>query len=107
MNRCIRWVSAFAAIAACGMLGACSQEPPQAAHTVDWYLAHKSDRAGAVERCANDPGTLGKTPDCVNAFAAAQRADLGSLRNLPPLGLTSAPMKPRAAPGVRGRESSR
>lgn len=97
MNRCIHWVSVLAAIAAYGVLGACSQQAPHA-YTVDWYLAHTSDRTAAVEQCANDPGTLGKTPDCVNAFAAAQRADLGSLKNLPPLGLTSAPTKPRRTP---------
>jgi hypothetical protein len=86
-------------IAACGALGACSREPSPAAHTVAWYLAHRAERAATVGRCTNDPGTYGKTPDCVNALAAAERADLGSLRTLPPMGLLSGKTSPS-----RGRE---
>lgn len=86
-------------IAGCAVLAACSRAPVTAAHTVDWYLSHTPDRASIVERCGNDPGTLGKTPDCVNAFAAAQRADIGSLRKLPPMGLMDGGEKPQAAPG--------
>jgi hypothetical protein len=37
--------------------------------------------------CANDPGTVGATPDCVNAREAERRASIGSLRTLPPLKL--------------------
>lgn len=86
-------------IAGCGVLAACSRAPVTAAHTVEWYVSHIADRASMVERCGNDPGTLGKTPDCVNAFAAAQRADIGSLRKLPPMGLMDGGEKPHAAPG--------
>ena len=71
----------------CGLLASCSLKSNTAAHTVDWYLVHAADRQATLQRCANDPGTLANTPDCVNATAAAQRADIGSLRNLPPLGL--------------------
>ena len=80
------------------LLVACSRGPAQATHTVEWYLAHNVDRAAMVERCANNPGTLEETPDCVNAFAAAQRADIGSLRKLPPLGLMNRAGKPPPAP---------
>ena len=77
-------------------LTACSRGPTAAQHTVNWYLSHTADRASMVERCANDPGTLGKTPDCINAFAAAQRADIGSLKNLPLMGLPQGTAKAHA-----------
>ncbi len=89
-------------IGACGVLAACSREPPRASHTVAWYLGHRAERTATVGRCSNDPGTLGKTPDCVNALAAAARADIGSLRDLPPIGLMSGKAK---APPSRPRET--
>jgi hypothetical protein len=39
------------------------------------------------KKCANDPGTLQNTPDCINARAAERLESLGSLRNSGPLGL--------------------
>lgn len=89
--------SVLTILVVCGMLGGCSREGTPAAHTVHWYLAHPADRATTVERCANDPGTLEDTPDCINAVAATQQADIGSLRSLPPLGLASRPANQRAA----------
>lgn len=48
-----------------------------------------------VGRCENDPGTLGKTPACVNAMAAAAQVGIGSLRDLPPMGLVEGEGKRR------------
>jgi hypothetical protein len=42
-----------------------------------------------LDVCANDLGALAETPDCVNARVAARRAGIGSLRELPPIGLSS------------------
>lgn len=42
--------------------------------TVSYYLEHPQERKAVVAKCMNDPGRLGKTPDCVNAKAAASRA---------------------------------
>jgi len=100
MSLRVSCVVAASFVLTCALLGSCSHEASPAAHSVDWYLAHVADRETAVQRCANDPGTLKDTPDCVNATAAAQRADIGSLRNLPPLGLTPRQEKKRDA-GMR------
>ena len=85
MNHPVRSRIALAVLLACAALASCSRE--SAAHTVAWYLAHAADRRAMVGRCENDPGTLGKTPECVNAMAAAAQAGIGSLRDLPPMGL--------------------
>jgi hypothetical protein len=68
-------------------LSACAQAPDHARHTVEDYRADRTLRDTTLKACANDPGTLGKTPDCVNAQSAAALEGAGSLRKLPPLKL--------------------
>ena len=65
----------------------CAPAPDRAAHTVEEYGRDASLRASEMRRCVNDPGTLGTSPDCINAREAERRAGVGSLRNLPPLKL--------------------
>lgn len=69
----------------------CAPAPNQAHYTVAEYLKDPQLRSAALARCANDPGTLKHSPDCVNARQAAQVAGIGSLRDLPPLKL---PLRP-------------
>jgi hypothetical protein len=69
------------------VLGGCAREPSSAAHTVADYRANGGLRKEAFARCANDPGTLGQTPDCVNVREAQRLEDLGSIRNTPPIKL--------------------
>ena len=38
--------------------------------TVDWWKAHSTERATHIQECRNNPGELGKTPNCVNAEKA-------------------------------------
>lgn len=66
---------------------ACAPAPDRAAHTVEEYGKDASLRESEMRRCANDPGTLGTSPDCINAREAERRAGVGSLRTLPPLRL--------------------
>jgi hypothetical protein len=66
---------------------ACTRQPDVARHTVEEYRADKTLRQGVFRKCANDPGTLGKTPDCINASEAERLESLGSLRNSGPIGL--------------------
>jgi hypothetical protein len=74
-------------------LVACSRQPEAARHTVEEYRADKSRRQDTFKRCANDPGTLGKSPDCINAREAERLESIGSLRDSGPLGLDA--KKPR------------
>ena len=67
---------------------ACVPSPKAPHQTVDYYRTHPAERMEMLAVCANDPGALGETPDCVNARVAARRADIGSLRDLPPMGLS-------------------
>lgn len=72
---------------------ACAPAPKQAQHAVDYYRSHPALRREVLERCTNDPGDEGRTPDCINARTAESMEGIGSLKNLPPMGLFK---KPRA-----------
>ena len=66
---------------------ACAPAPDQARHSVDDYATDPALRHETLTRCTADPGTLGKTADCVNVKEAERRVGVGSLRELTPLDL--------------------
>ena len=69
-------------------LAACNRTPGGGGTvTVDYYLAHAAERAATLSTCANDPGDLRDSPNCLNAREAARVEDVGSLRSLPPMRL--------------------
>jgi len=68
---------------------ACS--PDRARYTVDEYRADATLRRSQMERCKDDPGSLAKTPDCINARQAAALEDRVRVRDLPPVGLSAKP----------------
>ena len=65
----------------------CTREPEWRSHTVEDYRADKTLRHEVFKKCVNDPGTLGKTPDCINAREAERLESIGSLRDSGPIGL--------------------
>jgi hypothetical protein len=70
---------------------ACAPSPEPAAHTVAYYREHSEVRHAKLVACGDDPGTLGRTADCVNALEASRIEGIGSQRDLPPLGLPTKP----------------
>ena len=74
-------------------LASCTREADVARHTVEDFRADKTLRQAMFKKCSNDPGTLGKTPDCINALEAERLESYGSLRNSAPIGLDP-PKKP-------------
>jgi hypothetical protein len=74
-------------------LASCTREADVARHTLEDYRADKPLRQEMFKKCTNDPGTLGKTPDCINALEAERLESYGSLRNSAPIGLDP-PKKP-------------
>lgn len=55
-------------------LAACSKS--EKTYSVEDFLADEAVLAEHVERCRNNPGELGQTPNCVNAAAADGKARL-------------------------------
>ena len=68
-------------------IAACTPEGNVARYTVEAYRANATLRRETVSRCVNDPGTLGRSPDCINAREAERQESRGSLRDQAPLGL--------------------
>jgi hypothetical protein len=65
----------------------CAPAPDRATHTVEDYKRDVQLRREELARCTTDPGSLGKSADCVNVREAERSVGIGSLRNLPPLQL--------------------
>lgn len=47
-------------------LAACKAE----VRTVDWYMAHDSERIAQLKKCESNPGEQREDPNCINAFKA-------------------------------------
>lgn len=76
-------------VAAALALGGCAPAPEVARHTVAEYRTDAEVRRTVVAQCAQDPGTYGGTPDCINALEAERLESRGRLRDQPPIGLDS------------------
>ncbi len=76
------------------LLTGCEPAPQVARHTVEEYRVARDLRESMLRSCADDPGTLRDTPDCVNAQRAATLESRGSLRASDPVGL-----EPASRPG--------
>jgi hypothetical protein len=87
--RCVRMCLGFVvtAVSAAG----CAPVPDRATQTVDYYTGHAKERQMMLEQCQNNPGEIARSPNCVNAMAAARLAGQGSLRTLPSLQLPQPP----------------
>ena len=75
------------------LLGAagCTPAPDRAAHTAADYRADAELRRSELAKCFNDPGSFGKSPDCINAREAERAVGVGSLRDLAPLEIPKPP----------------
>jgi hypothetical protein len=94
----LRWpaVLCVCVLAACGA-ASCTRSPDDSALTVGYYRAHPAERHTMVDACANDPGHTGERAACTNAREAERIDGIGSLRDLPPMGLPLAKPKPGAS----------
>nr|BCT99694.1 entry exclusion protein [uncultured bacterium]BCU00308.1 entry exclusion protein [uncultured bacterium] len=80
------------------MLAGCKEDKPETpaevVQTVDWYKAHKAERAEVLAKCKANPGELAATPNCVNA----SRADSSSTWSAKGGGVS--PVKPLTADDI-------
>lgn len=75
----------------CSGITGCGAKPDPVRQDVAFYRAHPDVRRGVLGGCANDPGSLRADPDCLNAKEAERLESIGSLRELPPVGLPTTP----------------
>ena len=77
MNRALPFL-ALLALVACNDTGAdtrtsAGSDAPRAARTVLQFLEDRTALDETWNRCRNDPGGIGRTPECVNASYAKER----------------------------------
>lgn len=68
-------------------VAACAPVPEPVSYTVGYFRENAQEREVALRECGENPGQLAATPNCVNAKEAERLEGVGSLRELPPLGL--------------------
>lgn len=81
--------------------GGCVQEAPP---TVDYFRAHREERVAQLRRCINDAARSKSDPACVNAREAERVDSVGTLRDLPPVGLAPVPPTSRDEERPRGHQ---
>ncbi|HYH36775.1 MAG TPA: EexN family lipoprotein [Azospirillum sp.] len=84
MTRTIHTVYALPCLLALALVGAgpvAAQNSPPAPRTVSWYADHPQARAQVQLACFDDPGRLGRDPDCVNAQQASVEVALREVRS--------------------------
>ena len=86
-------------LSACVVMG-CVRDGDVAVRTVEYYQAHTTERSEELRRCENNAGSTREQPNCINARTAERIESVGSLRDLPALGLPTTPsaQKPSRRP---------
>jgi hypothetical protein len=49
--------------------------------TVGWFLDHRDELAMALKACRDNPGELGKTPNCINANEARNKVTIQEMKD--------------------------
>lgn len=91
---------AAVAVMVTALVGCARNSGNDSGQTVAYYRTHAAERTQILRECANDPGRLQNTHACVNAWTAARQEGIGSLRELPPMGLPRAPSSGDQSPGA-------
>lgn len=73
---------AFASLVGLSLAGCFEQKPLEETKSVEFYSQNSTDRSEMVKRCANNPGELKDTPNCINAMQAEKAATSGTLKKL-------------------------
>lgn len=90
-----KFVVTLMVVGALSVLSGCKEEKAvETVQTVEWYKAHKTERADMLAKCKANPGELAATPNCVNA----SRADSSTTWNAKGGGI--APLKPLTADDI-------
>ena len=51
------------------------------AKTVGWFLDHRDELATALKECRDNPGTLGTTPNCINANETRNKITIQEMKD--------------------------
>ena len=69
-------------IAVAAALTGCDEaERSQQTKTVGWFLDHRDELAMALKACRDNPGELGKAPNCLNANEARNKVTIQEMKD--------------------------
>ena len=69
-------------IAVAAALTGCNEvERSQQTNAVGWFLDHRDELAMALKACRDNPGELGKTPNCINANEARNKITIQEMKD--------------------------
>ncbi len=69
-------------IAVAAALTGCNEaDRSQQTKTVGWFLDHRDELAVALKACRDNPGELGKTPNCINANEARNKVTIQEMKD--------------------------
>jgi hypothetical protein len=66
---------------AAALTGCNDADKGQQTKTVGWFLDHRDELAMALEACRDNPGALGKTPNCINANEARNKITIQEMKD--------------------------
>jgi hypothetical protein len=76
LNTSILALSLAAALPGCN-----EADKSQQTNTVSWFLDHRDDLAVAIKACRDNPGELGRTPNCINANEARNKITIQEMKD--------------------------
>ena len=62
-------------------LSGCDEVAKIDTRTVGWFLDHRNELAVTLKACRDNPGDLGKTPNCVNANEARNKITIQEMKD--------------------------
>ncbi|MBR0755344.1 EexN family lipoprotein [Bradyrhizobium jicamae] len=68
-------------IVAAALAGCNDVDKGQKTKTVGWFLDHRDELAMALKTCSDNPGELGKTPNCINANEARNQVTVQEMED--------------------------
>jgi hypothetical protein len=69
-------------IAVAAALTGCNEaDKSRQAKTVGWFLDHRDELTVALKACRDNPGELGKTPNCINANEARNKITIQEMKD--------------------------
>ena len=54
-------------------LSGCDEAAKPETKTIGWFIDHRNELTVTLKACRDNPGDLGKTPNCVNANEARNK----------------------------------
>ena len=78
----MRITTSILLVAVVAALAGCNEaNNSQQTKTIGWFLDHRDELAMALKACRDNPGELGKTPNCINANEARNKITIQEMKD--------------------------